>query len=226
MRNAPGVPSIDYAPGDFDPWETFVRLGPDMIDIARDMREYANHHSGVDVGAVVLASSEDGMWGLFPAANQNLRKGPNDTKACAEEIAITKVLEHGFRRIHAIVGVGTVQADSESGLVTDTLHNCRMERGHFVPLWGKGILKRHTKVVTAHPDKDVFEIYSQSDLAGIHRNRATDRLESHSDPGFRIWRAGLEAYRQRVAADVKAGRRPDRPRLAHEAAIGHLAIAS
>lgn len=209
---------------DFDPWLNFIQIGATAMHYARYMRKFANHHSGVEVGSIVYATSDEGYFGLFPSANQNLRKGPNDTKACAEEVSLMKVRNYGFNRVLGLFTSGTVQPDSISEIESDTLHTCNVERGHFLDLWQDGVIEPHTKVVTVHPEKDIWEIYDAFGLIDLHHRRATDKLQSFDDPGFTQWQAGERYYLRETDKELSLGIEPDQPRIAHQAVIGHYAL--
>lgn len=195
------------------------------MNMARFMRQFANHDK-VQVGAVAYASSALGFIGLFPAANQNLGKGPNDTKACAEEIALQKVLGYGFDKVHGLFTSGTVQPDSVSGLVTPTLHTCDVERRLLLDLWERGITDAHTPVVTVNPDEDIWEIYPAFPFIDMHHRRASDELRSYPDPGFKQWQVGEVHYLRETARQLMMGQTPDANRIAYEAVIGHYAVLS
>jgi hypothetical protein len=227
MSRGPELAIIEAMPERYDPWLSFIRLGPAAIHMARMMREMAVHHSGIKVGAVVLADSiEKQKIGLFGGANRNLRKGSNNTKVCAEELALTHTLNRKFDKVHAIFVSGPPQPDTQSQVVSETLHSCGVDRDNYMELWEQGVMDKETKVVTVHPEEDILEVYSMFDLQNIHHHRATDKLQAYYDYGFVKWRNGERYYTQRVESELLAGREPNRPRIAHEAVIGHWAVAA
>lgn len=227
MEDSLIFPAIQRVSGEYDPWLRFIQVGPTAMHLARFVMQFAVHHSDFRVGAVVLAESpERGLDGLFWGANQNLEEGQNNTKACAEEVAITKVLEHGFSRIHAIFVAGEAQPDTHSQIKSETLHSCGNDRENYWELWERNIISFDCPLVSVDARRDIFEKYSHANFQKIHALKLVDELQAYHDPGFVKWQSGERLYLGKVDSDLLAGREPDRPLLAHLAVTGQLAAAA
>ena len=175
-----------------DPLYAYVQLGPHAMVNVRAWAQEANHHKGINVGGLVLARSVGGDIKLFRAANQNLQPGPNETKACAEQIAAQKAVHEGFTLPIGLWASGPVQPDTQSGRESATLHMCGECR---VVLASRPELDKNPNmlITTVHPDKDEYEIYTYAELVTLHDGGAQD-VHHYVDPGFRKWEAGKIAF--------------------------------
>ena len=205
-RLGPGSSGIDL----------LVANGPAMIELVREARLDANHYDDFNVGAMAVASSA-GAVGYFTAANQNLAPGDNPSKVCAEQIALAKVEHHRFTSVDALITVGPVQADTQSGILTPTLHCCGLCRD---------CMSRMTKiqpdmpVITVHPTKDLYEWNTLEEMMAIHRRRLSPALAAIADPGFVNWRKGAENYGQWLQTTL--GKSVPRNYLAKMAVTGNV----
>lgn len=178
---------------EFDPWRNVVQLGPYLAAETRQIRSYANHHSGFKVGAVAVGYSDSGSFGLFKGANQNLRLGPNPTKVCAEQVALQKLVHHRFEHLIAMFVSGPVQPDTQSGRDMPTLHSCGECR---TVMAARPEVRDDTLVVSVHPDEDSYEIYTFGELVIAHDTGTETELVSRHfhDSDFATWEAGKAVY--------------------------------
>lgn len=205
-----------------DPWHDFVKNGPDYIAEARLAREHANHHNGFRVGALALATDSEGSIATFWGANQNKLSGDNNTKVCAEQVAMEKMIRRGFNHLVAMFVSGPPQPDTHSGLETPTLHSCGIDRRI---MWDEPAVKHDTLIVSVHPERDVFEIYEHEELQTMHALPGELTPQSFEDPEFRIWSAAVPAYERTIDAVIgmTEGSEPPRAHIARLAVSGRIA---
>jgi cytidine deaminase len=198
------MPRTEHGRGENDPLRFVVAYGPNLVRQARVLRSQADHHNGVNVGCVAVGYSEDGSISMATGANQNLYRGTNKTKVCAEQVALQKLRVHGFSRAVALFVSGTHQKDTQSGLSLPTLPVCGECR--LVMANEPELVPEDTLIITVRPRVDRFEIHTLDVVQAIHRDRI-QHVTAHEDPDFRKWAEfGVELYDDLVEA------MPDTPR--------------
>lgn len=216
-----------------DPWWYLVHDGPQLVRETRAMAEQARHHNGFNVGALLLAASNEGDITTFPGANQNLEKGENNTKMCAERIAFARMInaeklankgrkgyeaQLAYQAIAMLVS-GPPQPDTHSGLVTRTLHSCGLDRE---VMWNEPSVRPDTLMISIHPEEDVFEIYEHEVLQTMHALPDEIPPLAYDDEGFQIWGASTPAYERGIANYQAMGKEPPYARIAHWAITGFI----
>lgn len=220
---------VILSPADFgvdpvDPWGAFVELSPYMAEEAREMAQMAQHYRGFKVGAIVMAVSTrgatKGSLGIFRGANQNLAPGSNPTKVCAEQVALQKASHHRFDTVIGMWVSGPVQPDTQSGLVTPTLHTCGEDRTVMKNLPS---IKADTLVGSIHPDKDEIELYRHEVFQVMHASPGSIIPKSFDDPGLGTMRAATAVYHDLVERMTAEESEPSRSLVAQLAITGQLA---
>lgn len=145
--------------------EVFERDLEKLIAIARIARDAAVNYRNFFVGAAVVARRRGRKTvAYFAGANQMLHKG-DPHKCCAEKAAITEAIRCGYTRIYAVVVVGKLQPDDESGYAGKTLHPCGTCRRMFRELG----LQDDTIVLTVdHKNPAVREQHTVAELIARH----------------------------------------------------------
>lgn len=225
-----------------DPWWKLVHDGPHMIFDVREARDMANHYNGFNVGGMSVAASNEGDYLETVAANQNLREGENDTKVCGEIVSAAKVdnvqdvinkprekankhradedkLSLVAFQIAALLACGPPQPDTQSGLVTPTLHTCGRERKLMRT---NRLFRPDTLAITVHPDKDIFEIYENRTLQVMHAMPGSIEPEPHYDPGFERWADATPIYEETIAKFHEQGVEPPYALVAKWAITGKM----
>lgn len=205
-RLSPGLSGIDLV----------VANGPEMIEAVRLAQLQANHYGGFGVGALAVASSA-GEVSVYTAANQNLYPGDNPTKICAEQVVLAKVDHHGLDRVDALFAAGPVQADTQSGIATPTLHCCGLCRECMARM---PKISPDMPVITVHPTRDEFEWNTLGEMLAIHRGQLRPAANAVVDPGFRQWQQGAADYRDWVRSPL--GSSVPRSYLARIAVTGRV----
>jgi hypothetical protein len=215
-QSAPRAHALEREFGGRDPWWYFVHDGPRYIAEARGMAEQANHYNDFNVGAIVLAASNEGDIATFTGANQKLVPGETDSKICAELVALEKMLrtqeainsqrgEEAAKKLFQVIGIfvsGPQQPDTQSGVETPTLHSCGIDRGI---MWNEPSVRHDTLIVSIHPDEDLYEIYEHEVLQTMHALPGEVPPKAHRDPGFATWKNSLPAYERNVAKYKEGG---------------------
>lgn len=219
--------------GGRDPWWYLVHDGPQYVTETRAMAEYARHYNGFKVGALLLAASNEGDITTFPGANQNLQKGDNNTKMCAERIAFMRMItaERNANKdraakepqlkyqVIAMLVSGPPQPDTQSGLVTPTLHSCGLDRE---VMWNEPSVRPDSLMISIHPDRDIFEIYNHEVLQTMHALPGEIPPLAYEDEDFEIWGAATPAYERTLHNYQVMGREPARARIANWAITGFI----
>jgi cytidine deaminase len=126
---------------------------------------YAQSHRGFKVGAMVIAYDlPRGRLGIFFGANRKPQAAGNVNEH-AEQVAIEKALQRGYTLIAAIVIFGPVQADTQSGHQSDTLHPCGLCRAYMTGV--AEICPDRTRIYT-FASEDVTETFSLRELMALH----------------------------------------------------------
>ena len=194
MRRFATKPVADGFPT-VDPLYTYVQLGPHAIEQTRKWAQKANHHKGVNVGAMALLASREGNIALFGAANQNLEPGDNPSKACAEQIALQKGIHKGFPYLVGMWVSGPPQPDKHSGIFMPTLPPCGDCRD---VMYLRPVIEHNPQalITTVHPQKDEYQIHILDELGDAiteeDQNYAAENL--YADPGLQRWEEGKVAF--------------------------------
>src|SRR3989344_3786350 len=106
-------------------------LQPELMAEASRLQHEAHSHRDFHVGVAVLAFNSEGQYEIFPGWNYKEKPGTDPKRQCAEEMALQKAWNAGFRYIRAITIAGEPQDDDTSGAHHDTLHPCTTCRGHL-----------------------------------------------------------------------------------------------
>ncbi len=170
-----------------EPVRAVMQLGPYLMDQAREVRRFAVHYDGFHVGATAIALSQDGDLHFLWGANQNLFKGPNPTRICAEKRIMDKATDQGLGKIIAFFTSGPPQADSHSGRIADTLHSCGTCRGDMK---ASPLVEADSLLVTVHPEHDLYELYTFDEYLGIHEAKDGHLplpFVHQEDPDFKRW---------------------------------------
>src|SRR5438270_12687100 len=109
---------------EFDRWQEVLEQLPFALDLARHMRNYANHYEDRNYGAVILGLTPNNELGTFTGSNTNLMPGQNPTKQCAERDALIKAKAADVLYVPAVVVSGHIQPDTHSGKHLETTHPC------------------------------------------------------------------------------------------------------
>lgn len=142
-----------------------------FLDQARKVAAAAAFsYRGFNVGCVAYAYNPNAYYledcyRWFPGANF---KGDADwASVCAEMVAVYAARSAGYRRMVGLAVVGPIQPDSESGLITQTLHPCGKCRRAITALPEVPLT---TPVILGHLEDDgVVERYTFEQLLELHR---------------------------------------------------------
>lgn len=186
-------PAAFGAPGyAIDPWPAALAAIPEGFYAAREARDRAEHYNGFNVGSFAVACNEEGSIGEFTGANRNLYPGSNPTKKCSEQAVFEEVISQHQDRLLLVATSGPVQPDTQSRLVTPTLHTCGECRGEALKL---DIVKWDSLLCTVSPDEDSVEVYTYANYLQMHDGGVLPSEFNHRiDPGFKLLSGGLERY--------------------------------
>lgn len=197
------VLSLQNIVHDSDPLEYMLDNGARLMEDARKARDLSKHYKGFNVGTILIASTLEGEVREYAAGNRNVRPGQNDSKRCSEMRALKAALKDECVEIHGVVVSGPPQPDTQSHVVTPTLHCCGVCRRKMQKTKR---VRPDALVVTVNPDVDVYEINSLAELDTYHQPGTSGVMEFSyfSDPAFKNWTrnvSGIFACREAVLTD-------------------------
>ncbi len=151
---------------------------------AREARELAVSYRDFNVGAAV-------MYFCFEPAIMQMVSGINikpESESVinvhAKQLALQKLKDRGASIISLIAVVGELQADTQSGMLAETLHPCGLcrdklsESGYVNPT--------KTLVVSALPDLRTLEFYTFKALSEFHTDGYRDNILSVKLPEMEL----------------------------------------
>lgn len=151
-----------------------TQLADFVLHLLLATREYQDHavsYRSFNVAAGVLALKPGPLNATIGRSfGVNVKVDESDTiNIHAEDTAVGKAEDGGYRAVSVLAVVGPTQEDHASGLHTRTLHPCGRCRGR---LSDKSIVRPDTLFVSANED---FTVIDFSNLEGIKR------LHDHRD---------------------------------------------
>lgn len=151
---------------------------------AREARELAVSYRDFNVGAAV-------MYFCFKPAVMQMVSGINikpESESVvnihAEQLALQKLKDRGASIISLIAVVGELQADTQSGMLAETLHPCGLCRDK---LGDSGYIDTDkTLVVSALPNLRTLEFYPFKALGEFHDGGQTNNIHSVKLPDLEL----------------------------------------
>jgi cytidine deaminase len=199
---APKLKSSTVAPETTpEQWKAYIQQIPELGDRARVAREKAIQHRGFKVGAAALALTAQG--GSYTFTGANYMPKPRGKKICAEGALLKNIKRHNVHkaaehRIVKVIGLvvsGPVQADKHSGIELPTLPPCGDCRKL---LNASPLIADDTLIMQLHPDADMFELYTRSELdeivGSVNQDVPPDSFAHFIDPEFIRWSEGNERF--------------------------------
>lgn len=160
-----------------------VQLIPHLVDLSRQaVDELGESYRGFNVGtAFLVQDTTGGRNGIYFGGNYTPFKGAEWN--CAEKRAKERIQAAGFDKVIAMAVAGPVQADSESGLVTPTLHPCGRCRGMMCDC---ELFDGDTLIVTTTLDESELEIFTLDGLLSYHETGVKPPFPSDFHPMLEI----------------------------------------
>jgi cytidine deaminase len=157
------------------PYDQLPRLAVQALAAAR---KEAISYRGFFVGAAAYASDPENMrTALLFGANYKPFEGA--PKRCAEMEVLEKAHRRDFKKIRAIAIAGPIQADTVSGVQSETLHPCFECRQ---ALREHPLIYPDTMVLTVDEDGATYETYDMRELYRIHGENFFDgRTDLYGD---------------------------------------------
>ena len=112
--------------------------------------------------------NDEEKYEIFPGWNYKEKPGTDPKRQCAEEMALQKAWNAGFRYIRAITIAGEPQDDDTSGAHHDTLHPCTTCRGHLGTLLELGAVDEQTRIFTTDPFRTHTDSMNPEELIASH----------------------------------------------------------
>lgn len=159
---------------------------------AREAKEMAVSWRGFHVGAAVLAYTfNPACFSLYSGINIK----PDEETAMnvhAEQLALQKVEDNAANHISAIVVVGEVQHDTQSGMLAETLHPCGLCRDKLAS--SPCVHMDETLIVSALPSFKTIELYSLSALNKFHQTgNSTEIARVNFDDDLELFKPFIPA---------------------------------